>query len=157
MASPWFSRARRTWVSLTTYCRFGSYSTVVAPPRNLPAGDKAFHTHVDVRRMYKGCTEAAYALDRTNFEFGFGSGTGIRTLNLAVNRSLRTVQRHGVECQSLQSIGALTRHHECLDAMSTLVAAAARSTRHQLPFDVLTTFCHLGRSECTDANPDCRP
>jgi len=29
---------------------------------------------------------------RTSFEFGFGSGAGIRTLNLAVNRPLRPVR-----------------------------------------------------------------
>ncbi len=61
------------------------------------------------------------------------------------------------ESSSGQSIGALTRHHECLAATSTFEAAAARSTRHQLPFDVLARLCHLGRSEWTDTNPDCRP
>jgi hypothetical protein len=33
------------------------------------------------------------ATDGIQFEFGFGSGTGIRTLNLAVNRSLHPVQK----------------------------------------------------------------
>jgi hypothetical protein len=30
---------------------------------------------------------------RTGFKFGFGSGAGIRTLNLAVNRSVKPVQK----------------------------------------------------------------
>jgi len=33
----------------------------------------------------------------TGFEFGFGSGAGIRILNLAVNRSLRRVQKSSRE------------------------------------------------------------
>ena len=41
-------------------------------------------------------------MPRAEIEFKFGSGPGIRTLNLAVNRSLRPVQKYGpdlAECR----------------------------------------------------------
>ena len=46
--------------------------------------------------MYRGCTKDVRgwpgARDRCRYEIRIGSGTGIRTLNLAVNRSLHPVQ-----------------------------------------------------------------
>ncbi len=48
--------------------------------------------------LLHGCyTAEAVAHHRAQFEFGFGSGPGIRTLNLAVNRSLRPVQKQRLE------------------------------------------------------------
>ncbi len=41
-----------------------------------------------VQRMYKGCTPHALERPGSRFKFRFGSGTGIRTLNLAVNSRL---------------------------------------------------------------------
>jgi hypothetical protein len=52
-------------------------------------------------RMYKGCTKDVRGTGRqafrTGFKFEIGSGAGIRTLNLAVNRSVRHVQKWGSE------------------------------------------------------------
>ena len=42
----------------------------------------------DVQRMYKDVPAKALMGIRVNFEFRFGSGAGIRTLNLAVNSRL---------------------------------------------------------------------
>jgi len=45
---------------------------------------------MDVQRMYGLRLSVG---DGVSFEFTIGSGPGIRTLNLAVNRSLRPVQK----------------------------------------------------------------
>ena len=49
-------------------------------------------------------------------EFGFGSGAGIRTLNLAVNRSLQPVQKSRsvfAECRRVPPIGTWCRRRCC--------------------------------------------
>src|SRR5207249_10597445 len=43
---------------------------------------------MDVRRMYKGCTALARSRSHLSLKFKIGSGTEIRTPNLAVNSRL---------------------------------------------------------------------
>jgi hypothetical protein len=63
------------------------------------------------------CYTVATRLDvaaafRTEFKFGFGSGAGIRTLNLAVNRSLRPAQKWRPEFAEYHRVTPIsTVHH----------------------------------------------
>ena len=70
---------------------------------------------------YTGCYTVATRLDMagafmTAFKFGFGSGAGIRTLNLAVNRSLHPVQKCGFEfapCRCVPPFAKVYRRRRC--------------------------------------------
>jgi hypothetical protein len=56
-------------------------------------------------------------------EFGFGSGAGIRTLNLAVNRSLHPVQKYLLEfaaCRCVPPLATVFRRRCCTSLMELL-------------------------------------
>jgi hypothetical protein len=75
----WTNLSRRVYVS----------SGLLVPPEQ---------DRVAVRLQYGGANASRGA----RFKIDFGSGPGIRTLNLAVNRSLRPVQKYGsdlTECR----------------------------------------------------------
>jgi len=66
-------------------------------PESLTRRSRSPQATLKEQWMYKGCRKdvRAQALvgDGVSFEFTIGSGPGIRTLNLAVNRSLRPIQK----------------------------------------------------------------
>ncbi len=70
--------------------------------------------------LYRCCTVAALrhhpALRERDFVFRFGSGPGIRTLNLAVNRSLQPVQNYCyefAECRRVPRFATVYRRRCC--------------------------------------------
>ena len=80
------------WIAIATAILNDGCRGEPCPPEELAQGGRV-HSNLAIR-LLSGCYHtSATDAEVERFEFGFGSGPGIRTLNLAVNRSLHPVQK----------------------------------------------------------------